>query len=54
MVDDSPTIVALLKRMLLQNHFEVLGIPRASNEAQVKEAYFRLARRESVNKRRGS
>lgn len=23
-VDDSPTIVALLKRMLLQNHFEVL------------------------------
>ena len=28
-----------------KNHFEVLGIPRASNEAQVKEAYFRLARR---------
>lgn len=27
------------------NHFEVLGIPRASNESQVKEAYFRLARR---------
>jgi curved DNA-binding protein CbpA len=26
-------------------HFEVLGIPRASTEAQVKEAYFRLARR---------
>jgi tetratricopeptide (TPR) repeat protein len=28
-----------------KNHFEVLGIPRASNEAQVKEAYFALARR---------
>jgi curved DNA-binding protein CbpA len=27
------------------NHFEVLGIPRASSEAQVKEAYFRLAKR---------
>jgi tetratricopeptide (TPR) repeat protein len=28
-----------------KNHFEVLGIPKASNEAQVKEAYFALARR---------
>jgi tetratricopeptide (TPR) repeat protein len=28
-----------------RNHFEVLGISKASNEAQVKEAYFRLARR---------
>jgi curved DNA-binding protein CbpA len=28
-----------------KNHFEVLAIPKASNEAQVKEAYFRLARR---------
>jgi len=27
------------------NHFEILGIPRASNDAQVKEAYFRLAKR---------
>jgi hypothetical protein len=27
-----------------RNHFEVLGIPRASTEAQVKEAYFRLAK----------
>ena len=26
-------------------HFEVLGLERASTEAQVKEAYFRLARR---------
>ncbi len=28
-----------------RSHFEVLGIPRASNEAQVKEAYFKLAKR---------
>ena len=28
-----------------KNHFEVLGIPRASSETQVKEAYFRLAKR---------
>jgi len=28
-----------------RNHFEILGIQRASNETQVKEAYFRLARR---------
>jgi curved DNA-binding protein CbpA len=28
-----------------RNHFEVLGIPRASSEAQVKEAYFRQAKR---------
>jgi tetratricopeptide (TPR) repeat protein len=28
-----------------KNHFEVLGIPRASSEAQVKEAYFHLAKR---------
>jgi tetratricopeptide (TPR) repeat protein len=29
----------------LKNHFEVLGITTQSNEAQVKEAYFRLAKR---------
>jgi len=28
-----------------KNHFEVLGIPKASNEAQVKEAYFKLAKK---------
>ncbi len=28
-----------------KNHFEVLGIPRGSNEGQIKEAYFRLAKR---------
>jgi tetratricopeptide (TPR) repeat protein len=28
-----------------RNHFDVLGIPRGSSEAQIKEAYFRLARR---------
>jgi curved DNA-binding protein CbpA len=27
-----------------RNHFEVLGIPRGSNDAHVKEAYFRLAK----------
>jgi curved DNA-binding protein CbpA len=27
------------------NHFEVLGLERSANEADVKEAYFRLARR---------
>ncbi|HEY7515711.1 MAG TPA: DUF4388 domain-containing protein [Vicinamibacteria bacterium] len=29
----------------VKTHFEVLGIPKASNEAQVKDAYFRLAKR---------
>jgi Domain of unknown function (DUF4388)/DnaJ domain/Tetratricopeptide repeat len=28
-----------------KNHFEVLGIARGSNEGQIKEAYFRLAKR---------
>ena len=28
-----------------RNHFEVLGLPRASSEAEVKDAYFRLAKR---------
>jgi hypothetical protein len=28
-----------------KNHFDFLGIPRASSETQVKEAYFRLAKR---------
>lgn len=28
-----------------KTHFEVLDIPKASNEAQVKEAYFKLARK---------
>jgi Domain of unknown function (DUF4388)/DnaJ domain len=28
-----------------KTHFDVLGIPRASTETQVKEAYFRLAKR---------
>lgn len=28
-----------------RNHFEILGIPKASSEAQVKDAYFRLAKR---------
>jgi len=28
-----------------KNYFELLEVPRASNEAQIKDAYFRLARR---------
>lgn len=28
-----------------RTHFEVLGLPRSANEADVKDAYFRLARR---------
>ncbi len=28
-----------------RNHFEVLGLPRSAGEVEVKEAYFRLARR---------
>ena len=35
-------LFAALKR---RNHFEILGVPRRSNEAQVKDAYFRLARK---------
>ena len=30
--------------MATKNHFEFLGVPRTATEAQVKEAYFRLAR----------
>jgi tetratricopeptide (TPR) repeat protein len=38
-------IVELFETLKAKNHFEMLGIPRASNEAQVKEAYFKLAKR---------
>jgi tetratricopeptide (TPR) repeat protein len=37
-----------------QNHFEVLGISRASGEAEVKEAYFRLAKRFHPDAHHGS
>ncbi len=37
-----------------KNHFEVLGISRASGEAEVKEAYFRLARRFHPDAHHGS
>ncbi len=36
------------------NHFEVLGISRAAGEAEVKEAYFRLARRFHPDAHHGS
>ncbi len=38
-------IVEAYDGLKTRNHFEILGIPKASNEAQVKEAYFRLAKR---------
>jgi tetratricopeptide (TPR) repeat protein len=38
-------IVEAFDGLKAKNHFEVLGIPRASTEAQVKEAYFHLAKR---------
>jgi len=38
-------IVEAFEGLKTRNHFEVLGIPKASSEAQVKEAYFRLAKR---------
>jgi len=34
-----------LQDLLHQNHFEVLGIPRAADAREIKEAYFRLAKR---------
>ena len=38
-------IVEAFEGLKAKNHFEVLGIPKASNEARVKEAYFKLARK---------
>ncbi len=38
-------ILAMQQALATRNHFEVLGISRAAGEAEVKEAYFRLARR---------
>jgi len=38
-------ILEMQQALATRNHFEVLGISRASGEAEVKEAYFRLARR---------
>jgi len=38
-------ILDMFEGLATKNHFEVLGIPRASSEAQVKEAYFQLARK---------
>ncbi len=37
-------ILAAFEALGTRTHFEVLGIPRASNATQVKDAYFRLAR----------
>lgn len=38
-------VVAMAAALKSMTHFEVLGIPRASTEVQVKEAYFRLVKR---------
>jgi curved DNA-binding protein CbpA len=38
-------ILEAFEGLKAKNHFEALGIPKASNEAQVKEAYFKLARK---------
>jgi curved DNA-binding protein CbpA len=38
----------------VKNHFEILGIPKASSEAQVKDAYFRLAKRYHPDTQRDS
>jgi len=37
-------VVDLFAGLKTRNHFEVLGIPRASKAEQVKEAYFKLAK----------
>ncbi len=38
-------ILEMAEGLKAKSHYEVLGIPRASNESQVKEAYFKLAKR---------
>jgi curved DNA-binding protein CbpA len=38
-------ILALHAELKTRTHFEILGLPRASGAAQVKDAYFRLFRR---------
>jgi len=38
-------ILEVYEGLQSKNHFEILGLPRASSAADVKEAYFRLARR---------
>src|SRR4029453_11098329 len=42
--DRRQQILEAYEGLSTKTHFEVLGIPKASHEAQVKEAYFRLAR----------
>jgi tetratricopeptide (TPR) repeat protein len=38
-------VEAAYEGLKARNHFEVLGIPRTASEADVKDAYFRLAKR---------
>ena len=38
-------ILDAFERLKTSNHYEVLGLPRAATEADVKDSYFRLAKR---------
>ncbi len=38
-------VVEAFETLKSKNHFEILGVPRASSEAQIKDAYFKLAKR---------
>ncbi len=38
-------ILDAFERLKTRNHYEVLGLPRAATEADVKDSYFRLAKR---------
>ena len=38
-------ILDAFERLKTRNHYEVLGLPRAASEADVKDSYFRLAKR---------
>jgi cytochrome c-type biogenesis protein CcmH/NrfG len=38
-------VILLHQQLPLKNHFEVLGIPQVATAAEVKEAYFKLAKR---------
>ncbi len=47
-------VVEMQQALKTMNHFEVLGISRAAGETEVKEAYFRLARRFHPDAHHGS
>ena len=45
MVEQRREIEEAWEGLKTRNHFEVLGLPRGAGEAEVKDAYFRLAKR---------